>query len=95
MKHECVDIEFTPRERFLILKYGYPFEGISASLKALTKSRCVELVSVSRFELERLIGDLCASINDAKPGRLQNELFCLCDRLEAAERYGEGFLDEL
>lgn len=47
------------------------------------------------FELERLIGDLCISINDMKGGRLQNELLNLCDRLEAAEKSGDGTLDEL
>jgi hypothetical protein len=38
---------------------------------------------------------LCHSINRSKPGRLQNELLTLCDRFEAAERYGDGDLDTL
>ncbi len=47
------------------------------------------------FELRQLIGDLCISINDMKRSRVQDKLVDLCDRLEAAERYGEGQLDEL
>jgi hypothetical protein len=95
MEREFIDVEFTPRERFLVRKYGYPFDGIAASLLAVKKSRGIEQIAIDRFELEKLIGDLCISINDLQPGRLQNELLVLCDRLEAAERYGEGLLDEL
>jgi hypothetical protein len=35
------------------------------------------------------------TINRSKPGRLQDELLTLCDRFEAAERYGDGDLDTL
>ncbi len=48
-----------------------------------------------QFELERLIGDLCISINDMKDGALQRKLLDLCDRLEAAAKYGVGILQEL
>ena len=47
------------------------------------------------FELERLIGDLCISINDMNRCARQDDLLDLCDRLEAAEIYGDGMLDEL
>ena len=47
------------------------------------------------FELERLIGDLSISINDMRDGALQGKLLELCDRLEAAETYGDGMLEEL
>ena len=50
---------------------------------------------MDRYELERLIGDLCYSINHMQSGALQNQLLTLCDRLEAAERYGDGMLDPL
>jgi hypothetical protein len=48
---------------------------------------------MNRFELERLIGDLSSSINDLRGGKLQDQLLALCERLEAAERYGDGMLD--
>ena len=50
---------------------------------------------MDRFELEHLIGDVCRSINHMKINRTQDQLMELCDRLEAAERDGEGMLDTL
>ena len=47
------------------------------------------------LELDRLIGDVCRSINHMKGGATQNHLMDLCDRLEAAEQYGDGMLDML
>lgn len=93
MDREIIEIELTAEERALILQYGYPFEGIEQSLKACQDSEGVEAVPIDPFELERLIGDLTISINDMKDGRVQDELPDLCDRLEAAERSGDGGLD--
>ena len=45
------------------------------------------------FELERLIGDLCISINDMHGEALQNALLDLCDCLEAAEKNGDRMPD--
>jgi hypothetical protein len=93
MNREIIEIELTAEERALILQYGYPFDGIEQSLKACQDR--IETVPIDSFELERLIGDLSISINDMKGGAVQNELLDLCERLEAAERYGEGQLDWL
>jgi hypothetical protein len=51
------------------------------------------VITISRFYLQQLIGDLCYSINKRTRGRIQRDLVALCDRLEAAERYGDGELD--
>ena len=93
MDREIIEIELTAEERALILQYGYPFDGIEQSLKACQDSTGIETVPIDTFELERLIGDLSISINDMKGGSAQQELLDLCDRLEAAERYGDGQLD--
>ena len=93
MDREVIEIELTPEERALILKYGYPFDGIEESLKACRNSKGIETVPIDTFELERLIGDLSISINEMEGGAVQNELLDLCDRLEAAERCGDGQLD--
>lgn len=93
MAHETIDMELTPTERSLLLRYGYPFAQIERALKACSASTAIETVPMDRFELERLIGDLSRSINDLNGGKLQGQLLALCDRLEAAERYGEGTLD--
>jgi hypothetical protein len=93
MARETIDIELAPTERSLLLRYGYPFAQIERALKACSASKDIEIVPMDRFELERLIGDLSRSINDLNTGKLQNQLLELCDRLEAAERYGDGMLD--
>ncbi|MDA1229814.1 MAG: hypothetical protein O2856_03480 [Planctomycetota bacterium] len=93
MARETIDIQLTPEERSLLLRHGYPFAGIEQALKACESSRGIEIVPMDRFELEHLIGDVCRSINHMKGGTTQDQLFDLCDRLEAAERYGDGMLD--
>ena len=95
MARDTIDIELTPTERSLLLRYGYPFAQIERSLKACSASKAVETVPMDRFELERLIGDLSSSIKDLNGGKLQDQLLALCERLEAAERYGDGTLDTL
>ena len=95
MERNFIEVHLTPEERSLLLRYGYPFEQIAQALKACESSGDIEIIPTDPFELERLIGDLCISINDMKGGRLQNELLNLCDRLEAAEKSGDGMLDEL
>jgi hypothetical protein len=95
MKFDTIEIQLTPDERSLLLRYGYPFEQIENALKACEASNRIEIVPMDSFELEHLIGDVCRSINQIESGKLQNRLLDLCDRLEAAEKYGEGMLEEL
>ena len=95
MGPDFVEVQLTPDERSLLLRYGYPFEQIEQALKACESSRDIEIIPMDTFELERLIGDLCISINKMNGGALQDRLLDLCDRLEAAEKYGDGMLDEI
>lgn len=95
MARETIKIQLTPEERSLLLRYGYPFEQIEQALKACESSREIEIVPMDRFQLERLIGDVCYSINHRTSGATQNHLLELCDRLEYAEKYGHGMLDTL
>lgn len=94
MHHEVIEVELTAEERALILRHGYPFQRIEAALKAVPTKAVIARVPLDAGELHQLIGDLCISINDLRRGPLQNKLLDLCDRLEAAERYGEGDLVE-
>ena len=94
MDGNFIEVQLTPEERSRLLRYGYPFEQINQALKARQWSDDIEIISMDPYELERLIGDLCSSINDMTGGRVQSELLDLCDRLEAAEKYGDGMLDE-
>lgn len=95
MARETIEIPLTPEERSLLLRYGYPFEQIERALKACEEGGDIEVVPLDRFELERLIGDVCRSINHMNGGATQDQLLDLCERLEAAEQYGDGMLDAL
>lgn len=75
MPRDAIEMTLTPKERSLLLRYGYPFPEIQSALQACSRSKKIETVPISRFELEQLIGNLCYSINRAKPGKLQNELW--------------------
>jgi hypothetical protein len=93
MAHDAIRMHLTAAERRLLLRYGYPFSESEAALEACAASHDIESVPIDRFNLEQLIGNLCYSINQTKPGPLQDELLELCNRLEAAERCGDGELD--
>ena len=95
MARATIDIQLTPKERSLLLRHGYPFQRIEQALKACESSRDIEIVPMDCLELGLLIGDVCRSINHMKSCATQNQLLDLCDRLEAAEKYGDGMLDTL
>ncbi len=95
MARDAIRMYLTAAERRLLLRYGYPFSQSESALKACAASHDIERVPIDRFDLEQLIGNLCYSINQTKPGPLQDDLLELCNRLEAAERYGDGELDIL
>lgn len=89
-----IHMELTPGERALILRYGYPFDQIKQALLAVSSSKRVERVSLDEDEVDRLIGDLCRSINHEEGGpRIQAELDELCTRIEYAQRTGDGDLE--
>lgn len=92
MSNTTIPIELTPEDRSLLLRYGYPHEPIERELLACEGSDSIVFVPMDSFYLEKLIGDLCYSINRMKSGSLQNRLIDLCERLESAERYGDGTL---
>ena len=79
---ESVNVELSARDRTLILEYGYPFDRIESAVRAKENSPGVELVSLDRFELRRLIGDLSTSIKQREDDGHQVELDDLIERLE-------------
>jgi hypothetical protein len=95
MKRETIEIQLTPEEPTLLLRHGYPLEQIEHALKACEANPDIEIIPMDGFELEYLIGDVCQSINHMSGGALQDQLSDLCDRLEAAEQFGDGMLDVL
>jgi hypothetical protein len=79
---ESVHVELSARDRTLILEYGYPFDRIESAIRAQENSSRVELVSLDRFELRRLIGDLSTSSKQSEDDCHQAELDDLIERLE-------------
>jgi hypothetical protein len=72
----------------------YPFPALAKLLDSVDKSRRIEEIEISDFELNQLIGDISRSINDQLGGpRVRSQLLDLCERLEYGQRYGEGTLD--
>ena len=88
-------IQLTQEERDLILKHGYPFDRLAKSLRRWPKDQLIRTISMSRYELEMLIGELSRSINHREAGQEEDALIDLCDRLEYVERSGDGDLDIL
>lgn len=95
MATQIIHMELTPQDRSLLLRYGYPFEPIEQALTACQGSSDIETVPMDSYYLEKLIGDLCYSINHMTSGALQDRLLDLCDRLEAAQQSARDTLADL
>ena len=93
MDLEIIDVQLTPEERSLILQHGYPFPNVRAAIEGC-RTDTIETIPIDDFELERLLADLCISINDLD-GPIQLELNELYERLEYAQRTGDGMLFDL
>jgi hypothetical protein len=83
-------IELTYIDRDLILKFGYPFERLKRALKRWPKRQGVRKIRMSRYELQMLIGELSRSFNHQETRIDEDAVVDLCDRLEYAERTGDG-----
>ena len=91
---DALEIQLLPKERKLLLKYGYPYDDARQQLEKMVKSKqVIETLVISRYYLNQMIGDLCYSINKRTKGKVQADLLDLCERLESAERWGDGDLD--
>ena len=89
-------IQLLREERDLLLKYGYPFERLSKALHRWPSGTDFRRVGMHDHELSHLIGELSRSIaDDVAPRNEEAALIDLCDRLEYAERTGDGDLDIL
>lgn len=88
-------VQLLRKERDLILKYGYPFERLAKALRRWPSRQEIKRILLSASELSMLIGELSRSINHGEAGKDEDALIDLCDRLEYAERTGDGDLDIL
>lgn len=96
MTSATINVQLVREDRDLILKYGYPFEQIKASLREFPAGHDYATIPMPRFELKHLIGDLCRSLNhdEIEPAHMQTVIE-LIDRLEYIEETGDGDFDIL
>ena len=90
MPGDDVRISISGREAKLILEYGYPFPEQVELLKPLSCQRGMEEVSIDRYWLELIIGDLSRSIKETEDFHLQEELDSLCGSLESTIQQGSN-----
>lgn len=88
-------IQLTLEERELILKHGYPFERLEKALRRWSATEAIKRIAMSAYELEMLIGELSRSFNHGELGPDEEAGLELCERLEYAEKYGDGDFDIL
>src|SRR5215470_11336210 len=77
-------LEITPRERQLLLKYGYPFQEAE---EALRNSRAVSgfhRVQIGAYWIDMMLADLSRSAREIRGRALLEEIDALCCVLEAA-----------
>lgn len=61
---DIVEIKLTPKERELILKYGYPFRNEAQQLEEMANDKRSRKLHISEYYLEQLVGNLSISINE-------------------------------
>jgi hypothetical protein len=83
---DSIEIEITGREASLILKYGYPFPEHAIVFNKAAGKDGFHRVTIGKFWLEMIVGDLCRSIKEVRSLSLREELDALCECLENAMR---------
>jgi hypothetical protein len=83
---DSIEIEITGGEASLILKYGYPFPEQATAFEKVAGKEGFHRVTIGKFWLEIIVGDLCRSIKEVRSLSLREELDALCECLENAMR---------
>jgi len=82
MPSEGVVVEISGREAHLILNYGHPFPEQAQLLNHISNKPGWHAVSMDKFWLEQILGDLSRSVKEIRDLDLQEELDGLCCSLE-------------
>lgn len=77
-------IEITPRERQLLLKYGYPFPEAEEPLRNSRAVKGYHRVRIDAYWIEMMVADLSRSAREIRSRTLLEEIDALCDVLETA-----------
>ena len=86
-----VPLELNQRERDLIISHTFADESITNRLRVVPQPGQRPVFHFTLDELEELTGDAAAEANHAKNKVLQEQLYQLCERLEAVlSRYTDA-----
>jgi hypothetical protein len=77
-------LELTPRERDLLLEYGYPFPEQEQKLRDSKAVKGFHRVRIGAYWIELMLADLVRSAREIRSGALLDELDALCSALEFA-----------
>jgi hypothetical protein len=77
-------LEISPRERDLLLKYGYPFPAEEQKLRDSRAVKGFHQVRIGAYWIELMVADLIRSAREIRNGALLDELDELCSALEFA-----------
>jgi hypothetical protein len=77
-------VELTPRERRLLLKYGYPFPEQEETLRESKAVRGYHRVRIDAYWIEMMLADIVRSARQISNRALLEELDALCSTLDCA-----------
>ncbi len=77
-------LEITPRERDLLIEYGYPFEDEEQKLRGSRAVKGFHRVRIGGYWIELMVADLSRSMREIRNRALLEELDALCSALEFA-----------
>jgi hypothetical protein len=92
--HATVTLELNQRERDLIISHTFADESITNRLRVVLQPGQRPVFHFTLDELDELTGDVAAEANHAKNKVLQEQLYQLCERIEAVlRRYTDADAD--
>ena len=85
-------VELTPRERLLLLEYGYPFPEQEETLRASKAVKGYHRVRIDSYWIEMMLADIVRSAKEINNRRLLEELDGLFSALDCALANGHRVL---
>ncbi len=86
MTEDASELQLTPREIKLVLKYGYPFPEQAEQLRSSPVRNGIHVAHIDPYWISMWIADIVRSAKEIRSQSLLEELDALCDVLEAAEQ---------
>jgi hypothetical protein len=86
MAEDTSELQLTPREIKLVLKYGYPFPEQTEQLRSSPIKNGMHVAHIDPYWISMWIADIVRSAKEIRSQSLLEELDALCDVLETAEQ---------